>query len=215
MCRLRPILDRTRPGLLENGGALPRIGDVKSNGMRQADIPSLAQLGIHTLSAQTPGQPVRQTECTDDNIYNVYRDARPSPCLQRGVDFDVLLMMCCRERSSCDRAQEYAKYARNMLSGLHYEGRRCLDLFEIFVVFRAVGDERLAELKAAEGEDEASEEQETLTVYRDFSTMLLTAAIGSNSGEVPRLPHFFGGIRNKETGKLKGMAKCIADYVKV
>lgn len=230
MCHLAPIIDRRCPGLLENGGALPRIGDANEEQFRKVDIPSLAMRGTHTLDTEKRGEPVPESKCTQENVYDVFCGAVVVPGVQRGVDFGLLLRFCSEEVRWGTVGSSLAELARSELSTLHRNSRYSLDLYEVVVVLHHHMVGRKAEIQSRQGattsldaaedeeENEPSEGSAVLGGLEErvrFSTSVLTAAVGSSDGQVPTLPDFYEGIRHPESRKLCSLEECIKAYAEV
>ena len=102
MCRLEPILHARCPSAAKDEGALPGIGKANGSNMRTVDIPSLAALGSRSpdVEERGQGQPVPEEKCTQENVYNVLRDAEPFPSAQQRLDFGQLLDVSARTEAS-------------------------------------------------------------------------------------------------------------------
>lgn len=141
-CMVQPIADRLHPGLLEDGGRLPRGPD------GAVSIPALQHLGSaardadtkHTLRVPPGGHP---TSPCEDNVYAAYDDAEPSPRVQTHVDFRKLLLRAAGVPSGagggngvgCASHQGIRKLAETHLHSLQRLGFHAMTLFDVVVVF--------------------------------------------------------------------------------
>lgn len=239
MCRLAPIIEKRRPGLLENGGALPRIGAPNEDDIRRVDIPSLAIRGTHMLpDPEERGEPSTESaSAQEENVYTVFRDAEPAPGVQRGVDFGLLLKFCSEEERWGAAGSALAELARSELGALNRNSRYSLGLFEVVAVLHHHAVARRAEVRSARdarssgavdggcGDGDGKENGASLGApasLRDleerlkFSTSVLATAVGSRNGEVPALPGFSEGTHHHpETRKVLSPEGCIAAYAEV
>lgn len=201
MCRVGPIVHGICQTAAPNKGVLPRVGEPDEHGMRKVDIPALAPLGNYFLGADQVSEPVQQEKCTQSNVYNLLRDAQPSPPVQR-LDFGQLLSVSAWQDKEGNTAVAFVLLARARLRNLRRQSHHSIDLFEVVAVLNV----RLTKLVAfiSEGQDEdvppavlVEEEQVapgsvllTLSAQSVFSTRVLAVATGSTTGKAPELPAF-------------------------
>lgn len=132
MCRLGPTVAKKLPGVIKDEGALPR------NDAGKVDIPSLASEGIHVGGGvNVPGKPHAQAKCTQNNVYNVLRDAGLTPRVQRGIDFGALLDLYAKKGEMGVHGKVFAADARTLLRSLRRRARYSVDLMEVVAVVHA------------------------------------------------------------------------------
>lgn len=194
--------------------------------MRTVDIPALAALGSRSPDVEERGQgqgqgqrPVPEERCTQENVYNILRDAAPLPSAQQRLDLGQLLDVSARNETDRDSATRFVHLARSCFRELHRKGHFSVDLFEVVVVLHArlaalaallqeeaavddAGRGRPASVKG-EGKDEAdlSASLSDALAYSAFSASVLAAAVGSATGEVPTLPSFCGELCRPRRGE--------------
>lgn len=158
-CMLAPIADKNHPGLLDEGGALPRNAEGRVSlkglqhiGARARDFPDLHSVKVPpggfpsaTASSSLGPQPIR-------NVYAVYAAAEPFPGVQAQLDFRTLLGHHAGivEKDRQFRAAEgdatavsdwasspkrISELAENTLNSLHHQGWHAIELFEVVLVF--------------------------------------------------------------------------------
>ena len=202
MCRLGPTVHSRAPGVIENEGALPR------DGAGNVDIPSLATEGIHVGgSGNGRGKPQSEAKCTQDNVYNVLRDAGLNPRVQRGTDLAALIDLYAREGCNGFYGKSFATLARNLLRSLHGRSRYSVDLMEVVAVLHA----RVSVIVRMLETEESKEEVDALVpyrdglghlkAYRDFSAHVLKIAGGFDTEQVPTLPPFYEKLPPPQMGE--------------
>ena len=205
MCRVGPIVHDLCSTAAANKGALPRVGEANEHGMRKVDIPALASLGKHFLGADDIPEPVSQQKCTQNNVYNLLRDAATSPPAQR-LNFGQLLHASACQDLDGTTAVAFVLLARGRLRNLLRQNYHSIDLFEVvavlnvrftkFVAFLRDGQDKElppAALVEKEQVDLASVLQ-TLSAQSVFSTRVLAVATGSTTGKAPILPPSSGDL---------------------
>ncbi|CAB1105581.1 unnamed protein product [Ectocarpus sp. CCAP 1310/34] len=213
MGRVGPIVHGLCQTAAPNKGVLPRVGEPDEHGMRTVDIPALAPVGNYFFGADKISKPVPQEKCTRSNVYNLLRDAKPSPAVQR-LNFGQLLSASSwQEVEEGDTAVAFVLLARARLRNLRRQSHHSMDLFEVVAVLNV----RLTKLVAVirEGQDKelpptalVEEEQvvvgsvlQTLSAQSVFSTRVLAAATGSTTGKAPRFPAFSRHLCEPEVGQ--------------
>lgn len=205
MCRLGPIVAKACPVIKDEG--LPREGG-------RVNIPALGTLGIHTgNSGKERGQPVPETKCAQENVYNVLRDAGLDPPVQRGTVFEQLLDVSAAQPAEGMLGVQFADLAKARLRELRRKGRYSVELVEVVAVINA----RVTALAAVlEADRDAGQEVaqyggglladvtaaiSMLTAYRDFSSNVLATAVGSTTGQIPALPDFYRELPQPRPGE--------------
>lgn len=185
MCRLGPSLKKKVPDVFTGEGALPRDAD------GNVDIPSLATEGIHVgVGEDAPGNPEVQAECTQENVYNLLRDAGLKPRVQRGTDFRVLLDLYAMHGGMGIYGEGFVSLARTLLRSLRRRSRYSVDLVEVVAVLHARVTVIILWLETENLELHGSA-LEQLRAYRDFSAHVLRIAGGFGIDDVPALPSFY------------------------
>lgn len=213
MCRVGPIVHQRCPTAAPDNGVLPRTGEPDDKGMRQVDIPALASLpGSNFSGAEEDTLPVVEQEpCPQKNVYNLLRDAAPSP-RQQQLDFSQLFEVSAVNDAGSFAAAEFVLLARGCWRQLHRHSHYSLDLFEIVAVLNAritkvaacigeVGDPApVAAFVEDGGEVDMDSVRKTLSEQSVFSTRVLAVATGSITGEVPVLPPFSDPVFERLVG---------------
>lgn len=157
-------LEKRRPGLLENAGQLPRVGDggkaaaaagakdigeswgsdeIKESSLPRVCIPKLAHLGcgIESMSAEIfrPSTPVVPVRGSSADVYALKAASSPQPAtVQSQVDLYALLYTS---------GEALGRVAMRAVSALRRGGVRILSLFEVLVFtyywHHGVSDDRL------------------------------------------------------------------------
>ncbi|CAB1117156.1 unnamed protein product [Ectocarpus sp. CCAP 1310/34] len=193
--------------------------------MRTVHIPALAPLGNYFLGADNVSKPVPQERCTRSNVYNLLRDAKPSPAVQR-LDFGQLLSVSSlQELEEGDTAVAFVLLARARLRNLCRQSHHSMDLFEVVAALNV----RLTKLVTfiRKGQDKelpptalVEEEQvgvgsvlQTSSAQSVFSTRVLAVATGSTTGKAPELPAFSRHLCKPEVGQNDLRSAALDDLV--
>ncbi|CAN0285649.1 unnamed protein product, partial [Ascophyllum nodosum] len=145
-CMIQPIADRVRPGLLQDGGHLPRGPDgvVSMPALQHVGRASRDAVNKYSLRVPRGGYPspsLRQDMC-QDNIYAAYAGAEPSPQVQPHVDFRELLLrtaVAAAGEGGANRVgdvsyQGIRTLAEMHLNSLYQQGCYAMTLFDVVVV---------------------------------------------------------------------------------
>lgn len=236
MCRVGPIVHKMCPTAAPDKGVLPRIGEPDDQGMRQVDIPALASLPGSNFSGAEEATPpvVAQEPCQQQNVYNLLRDAAPSP-RQQLLDFEQLLHVSAVNDAGSFTATEFVLLARDCWRQLHRHSHYSLDFFEVVAVLNAritsvaarigeVGESaEVAAFVEGGGEVDIECARQTLLQQSVFATRVLAVGTGSIKGEAPVLPSFSkplfegldeGNVPNNDVGRCSLQNLCF-DYAKV
>lgn len=192
------------PSAAQTKGVLPRIGEPDDDNMRKVDIPSLAKLGTHVLEEKERGQPVPVEKCTQENVYNVFRDAELLPPVQC-LDFGQLLKESAVEAAGRDIATQFVQLAEYCLREVRRKGHYSINLFEVVAILNARIPALVALVRAELDDGDpgtSAEEGEARQVgllgdylaWSEFSQTVLAVAVGSTLGEVPKFPSFCGEL---------------------
>lgn len=170
------------------------------------------------LNAQSGEKSVPQTKCADDNVCNVYRDARAILAVRAARSrFRAAPRQCSLQECRGTFGSHVADVARAVLRLLNRYRRRSLDLFEVAVVLNACSVEREEEVQVAKGAGDVAENCDVamLKAFIKFSTSVLTAAVASTIGQTPSLSGVCKGIRDPEICQVKILEECVTAYDEV
>ncbi|CAB1119147.1 unnamed protein product [Ectocarpus sp. CCAP 1310/34] len=154
-CKIVPIAERLFPGLLQDGGVLPRdaegqvcLKELQHIGAHAYEFPDehevkVPPMGFPTAAFTLGASPV-QPEQPDqpDTVYAAYAAAETAPGVQPHVDFRSLLR---RAADAQDRARTVADpssslmrisdLAESTLNGLHKRGWYAMTLYEVVLLY--------------------------------------------------------------------------------
>lgn len=142
---VRPIMEKRCGDLLENGGALPRVGPECQHStaegktqpkLRKVSIPVLSKMGMHTNQIAGCESTIEVVDLQDDavaDVYDLFRRASPSSLVQRGLDFSRLL-----DISAIESPHEWAIDLHGVViaswNEMHERGYYFLSLYEAALV---------------------------------------------------------------------------------
>lgn len=200
----------------EPEGPEGQSGPVRLEGTEgPVDIPALWAYGVNAndVSEDGHGEPVPETKCTQDNVYNLWPLAAVDPPVQRTTDF-VQLLDYSADMAGDIHALDFASFAHRNLRELRRQGRYSVDLFEVVAVLHA---RQTTAIELYERHDRVFYADKILvaTAYRDFSRGVLTTAVGSIADNVPALPVFYRELPLLEPNDDINSAEAMVDYAKV
>ncbi|CAM9464106.1 unnamed protein product [Sphacelaria rigidula] len=169
-CMIQLIVDKLRPGLLENGRAVPRRAD------GVVSMPALQHVGraaddfVDQHTVRVPPGGFLSLSPGADNVYAAYAQAEPHQRVQPYIDFRALLMRAAAAggRSASDvqglsySPEHICALARADLRHLRQDGCYAMTLFEVIVVYATwfsaaargeVGDARQSIQSTREGKE--------------------------------------------------------------
>ncbi|CAM9101896.1 unnamed protein product [Hapterophycus canaliculatus] len=153
-CMMAPIAEKRQPGLLENGGALPRNaeGEVSLAGMQPSGAHAHEFPDKHHLKLPPRGFPFALASTTSgadsiDKVYAVFASTETSLPLQAHVDFHALLRRAAEAAEenrqlkavasaggvfdASSSSQRMCELAERTLKSLHADGIYAMTLFEL------------------------------------------------------------------------------------
>lgn len=186
---IQPVADRLRPGLLEEGGVLPRGAD------GVVSLPALQHLGSaahdfvdqHTVRVPPRAFPSLSGCREADNIYAAYYEAEPGRRVQPHLDFRALLRRAAAARGGsagdAEDASDWRKYvsdlAQDKLRELREMGLYAMTLFEVIVLYAVWFSE------AADGHEIDVPEEEIVVPEEEIVAPEVEEGAWGSEGDAP------------------------------
>lgn len=232
-CMVAPIAERDCAGLLENGGALPRLPPTRALEIGRVSIPDLRQLlsSAESVRLQQPqAMPEAEQLTIPPDVYALYRCYSPSNRIQAYVDFRELFASSAvaeinHPPTLGDRNAHLAPVAVNwafeVLGSLHERGMRAICLMEVVLVMRhwcKVMVHRLRHVQSADrmfgGANGVSRTgtEEDFQRTASFLEHVLAVAAGSTNGRAPPGPDFINSIFESRSGDVRAFPDAVFEF---